>query len=567
VTLKHLSTILAAASMAVLAGCANMQSHDARVSGAQASAESGGVAAALQQLEASATTDSAKKELLYNLERGELLRLAKRYPDSTAAYMLADEQVKVWEETAKTSPEKLLGMAGAALVSERLKAYEGQDYEKVMLTTRLALNRIAVGDWDNARVDVKRTHEREAVIAELRAKELVAAEEEAKKNGAKSGGRELNGYPVETLDDPAVLALKNGYQNALSHYLSGFLYEVLNEPGLAAPGYRKAIELNPNAPVLDEGLRGLDQRTSFTHRRRQKMTDVLFLIEAGSAPARKPVSFTVPVPTGRGVVGVSISYPVIQPSNSPLINTVTVANTPIKTQPVVDFNIMARRALRDEMPGMIVRTVTRAVAKGVVQDQAQKRLGLLGGLVAVVATAATEQADDRMWRLLPERVYVARAYLPPGTHKIMIDGRELPEPVVIDGQYAVVPVRAYTNNLMVGDVASFGKLAATAAVAPPEPVKPAETTRVTTSTSKTATGTRAAAKPQAAGTGTTAAKPAAATTAAAPAPAAPAPASPAPAAKPASSPAVTAPAAAAIPVATKPAVKPAGGVPIKASTP
>ncbi len=545
--MKHLSTLLAAAAMALLGGCANMQSHDARVSGAQAAAESGSVAAALQQLEASATTESAKKELLYNLERGELLRLAKRYPDSTAAYLLADEQVKAWEETAKTSPDKLLGMAGAALVSERLKAYEGQDYEKVMLTTRLALNRIAVGDWDNARVDVKRTHEREAVIAELRAKELVAAEEEAKKNGAKSGGRELNGYPVETLDDPAVLALKNGYQNALSHYLSGFLYEVLNEPGLAAPGYRKAIELNPNAPVLDEGLRGLDQRTSFTHRRRQKMTDVLFLIESGSAPARKPVSFTVPVPTGRGVVGVSISYPVIQASNSPYINTVTVGNTPIKTQPVVDFNVMARRALRDEMPGMVVRTVSRAIAKGVVQDQAQKRLGLLGGLVAVVATSATEQADDRMWRMLPERVYVARAYLPPGTHKVSIDGRELPEPVVIDGQYAVVPVRAYTNNLVMGDVASFGKLAATA-VAAPEPVKPVETTTATRVTTTTGKGARNA-------------KPATATAPApAPAKAAATPAAAAPAAAPA-----TAPAPAAAPAANKPAAKPAGGVPLKTS--
>jgi uncharacterized protein len=36
-----------------------------------------------------------------------------------------------------------------------------------MLTTRLALNRMALGDWDNARVDIKRTHEREAVIAAI----------------------------------------------------------------------------------------------------------------------------------------------------------------------------------------------------------------------------------------------------------------------------------------------------------------------------------------------------------------------------------------------------------------
>jgi uncharacterized protein len=553
--LRKISKVVAAGSWVVLAGCANMQSHNSSVGAAQATAESGSVTAALAQLEASTSSESAKKELLYNLERGELLRLAKRYGDSTTAYLVADEQVKTWEQTAKTSPDKLLGTLGASIISERLKSYEGQDYEKVMLTTRLALNRMAVGDWDNARVDVKRTHEREAIIAELRAKELVAAEEEAKKNGAKSGGKELNGYPVETLEDPAVLALKNGYQNALSHYLSGFLYEVLNEPGLAAPGYRKAIELNPNAAILEEGLRGLDQRTSFTHRRRQKMTDVLFLVEAGSAPPRKSTNFTFPVPTGRGIVSVSVAYPVIQPSNSPYISSIGVANTQVKTQAVVDFNVMARRALKDEMPTMMVRTATRAITKGVVQDQAQKKLGPLGGLVAAVASITTEQADDRMWRMLPERVYVARAYLPPGTHKISIDGRELPEAVVIDGQYALVPVRVYTNNLVVGDVASFGKLAATA-VAAPEAPKPVDTTRVMSTSTTTSTTTR----------GSTAAPANRAARATTPAPASSVQQKAAPTATPPTT-TPTPPASPTTAPASKSGVKPAGGVPAKATTP
>jgi hypothetical protein len=223
-----------------------------------------------------------------------LLRQNKQYKDSTAAWLLADAKVNEWENLAKTDPSKLFGLVGASLISERLKPYEGQDYEKVWLTTRLALNRIAENDWDNARVDIKRTHEREAVIAELRSKETQAAEEEAKAKGAQVSNKEINGYPVESLNDPEVLKLKNGYQNALSHYLAGFLYEVLNEGGLAAPGYRKAIELKPDTAVLNEGLRGLDDRTSFTHRRRQRMTDVLFVLESGNAPARKPKNFTLP---------------------------------------------------------------------------------------------------------------------------------------------------------------------------------------------------------------------------------------------------------------------------------
>lgn len=481
---------------AALTGCASMQSHDKLASDVQSAGRTGGIPAALAQLEASAKSEDDKTALLYNLERGELLRMDRRYEDSTNAFLLADIKVKEWEETAKTDPSKLMGTVGAALISERLKNYEGQDYEKVWLTTRLAMNRVALGDFENARVDIKRTHEREAIIAEFRSKETLAAEEEAKSKGAAAGGKELNGYPVETLNDPEVLALKNGYQNALSHYLAGFMYEVLGESGLAAPGYRKAIELKPETGVLEEGLRGLDNRTSFTWKRRQRMTDVLFVVEAGDAPARKPKAFTIPVPTGRGMVTASISYPVIEPSKDPLLTTLSAAGTDLKLEKVVDVNVMARRALKDEMPGMVLRGVTRAIAKGVMQNELQKRDGLVGGLIGAVASAATEVADDRMWRMLPGRVYIARGYLPPGEHVVTVNGRALPDSVKIDGQYALVPLRLYENTVLMGDVASLGKLAPVGSVpveAAAPAAKPAARTATRTTTSKPVANSRTAA--------------------------------------------------------------------------
>ncbi len=480
---SNLRGILTALGVVVaLSGCANMKSHDDLTNQVQAAQQSGGVSAALKALEASASSDDERTALLYNLERGELLRLNRNYQDSTQAFLLADSKVKAWEEATKTNPQKLIGTLGAATISERLKVYEGQDYEKVWLTTRLALNRVASGDLDNARVDIKRTHEREAIIAEFRTKETVAAEEEAKAKGAGAVGKEINGYPVETLNDPEVLALKNGYQNALSHYLAGFLYEVLNEPGMAAPGYRKAIELKPETGVLEEGLRGLDDRTSFTHKRRQRMTDVLFVVEAGDAPARKPKAFTIPVPTGRGLRTVSISYPTIEPSTDPVLSRLSVAGREFKLEKVVDVNVMARRALRDEMPGMVFRGVTRAIVKGVVQDQLEKNAGFLGAAVGMIASAATEQADDRLWRMLPGRVYVARGYLPEGEHKVEINGRDFNINVKVGGQYALVPLRLYNQGVLLGDVGNFGNLAAAPRVAAaevkPEAVAPSVVTRV-----------------------------------------------------------------------------------------
>lgn len=460
------SRVWATMAMAVvLSGCAGLQSHDKLASEVQNTSRASGVAAALAQLEASATTEEERAALLFNLERGELLRLDRRYPDSTQAFQRADARVKEWEEAAQTNPSKLMGTVGATLVSERFKTFEGQDYEKVFLTTRLALNRIAVGDWENARVDIKRTHEREAIIAEFRAKELSAAEEEAQSKGATKGGKDIDGYPVETLNDPEVLALKNGYSNALSHYLAGFLYEVLGESSMAAPGYRKAIELKPDTPILEDGLGSLDKRTGFTWQRRQRMTDVLFIVEAGDSPARKPKSFTLPVPTGNGVIAMSLSYPIIQPSTDEPIQRLSTADSANewKLEKIVDVNVMARRALKDEMPGMVLRGITRAIAKGVMQDQLQKKGGVLGALIGAVASAATEQADDRMWRMLPGRIYIARGYLPPGQHLLRIDGRTLTAPVTIDGQYALVPLRLYGQRVLIGDVAHIGTLPKVAA--------------------------------------------------------------------------------------------------------
>lgn len=437
-----------------------MGSHDKVASEVQSVHRTGGFPAAIAALDKSAQSAEDKSALLYNLERGELLRLNKQYAESTEAFLKADAKVNEWENIAKSDPSKLLGMLGASLISERLNTYEGQDYEKVWLTTRLALNRLAQGDIENARVDIKRTHEREAVITEFRAKETSDAEGKAKENGASTSGKEINGYPVETLNDPEVLGLKNGYQNALSHYLAGFIYEVLHEPGLAAPGYRKAIELKPETPILEEGLRGLDNRTSFNHKRRQKMTDVLFVVEAGDAPARKPKAFTLPIPINNRLQTMSISYPVIEASKDPALNSITAGGKQLKLERVVDLNVMARRALRDAMPGMVLRGVTRAIAKAVIQDQLAKNGGTFGAILGAIGSIATEQADDRMWRMLPGRVYVARGYLPPGTHKLLIDGREVSSEIKISGQYAMIPIRLYEDSIVQGEVVAFGQITA-----------------------------------------------------------------------------------------------------------
>lgn len=469
--MKKISLLIA--TSLIFSGCVTTPTHDKTMANSLAATTQGRIEDAITDLDNQMLANKNKKanDFLLNLEKAELLRLSNRYQDSLAAFDIADTQVKAWEATAKSGASKLGDQIGATLLGDSSRQYEGQDYEKVMLSTRMAMDRLSMGDIENARVDIKRTHEREAIIADVRAKALSKAETEAKAKGASTETKELTGYPVETLNDPEVLKLKNGYQNALSHYLAGFVYEVLDEPSLAAPGYRKAIELRPGFPVLEDGLAGLDKRTSF--RRQKGVTDVLFIIEADNAPARISKSLTIPVPAPSGLIMAPFSFPAISPdSHATVIDSFQLGNQTVNTALITDFNVMARRALKDDLPGIQMRAVTRAVAKGAIQKQLNDKSPLLGLLGNIASVATESPADDRIWRSLPSRVFVARTFIEPGEYNFQLPNMNLDSSKLsVDGRYMVVTVRSYAGKSYFGEPVKFGKVTAVP-VAPAAPAKP-----------------------------------------------------------------------------------------------
>ncbi len=438
-----------------LSGCAAFRSYDTEMHKTLDQASSGNLDSAIEVLESNNRGDD--KDLLYYLELGMLQRLGDRYPDSQKSWMSANERVQAWEYTAQTNPAKLLPGAASYLINDKVRTYEGHDYEKVMLLTYIALNFLAMGEYENARVAIKQTHELEAVIAELRRKEVVEVEQDAQKRGARTSFKELNGYPVQTIDNPAVNALKNSYQSALSHYLAGFVYESLGEPSLAAPGYRLANELQPNQPLLEEALRSLDQRVSAPD---DGLTDVLFVIGSGMAPALQSRQFRLPIPAYGTLILLPISFPVMVATSTPYLpgqlklddgQSLTVA-------PIISIDLMARRALKDDMPGIMLRAAIRSTAKGAAQYQLQHQGRKqdnaaieLAALAAIIGSVATESADERAWRTLPSEIAIARGRIPAGRHTITLQTTEGVRSVQLNvsGRYAVVDLRLLRRQLFV----------------------------------------------------------------------------------------------------------------------
>lgn len=481
-TVRNTAALLLAAT---LCGCATFRSYNAELNHTINLAAGGNVDGAINLLER--TNKRGKKDLLYYFELGELERLRNRYDESRKAWMEADARVQAWESTAVANPEKLVGNVASVLINDKARPYEGHDYEKVMLTTRLALDHLARGDFDTARVDIKRTHEREAVIAALRDKELRKTEEEAQKRGVQTSFKELNGYPVQSIDNPGVNALRNSYQSAFSHYLAGFVYEALGEPSLAAAGYRQAIELRPNQPLLEQALAGLDARAGA---RDDGYTDVLFVVESGTAPARKSQQFNLPFPQRNRMLIVPVSFPVIAPAQPPYMpaQLQIEGENPIDIAAITSIDLMARKALQEEMPGILLRGMIRSTAKAVAQSQAGKNdESGLAALAIAIGSMITESADERGWRSLPAQIAIARARIPSGTHTVGFGTAPGQQGIrfSVSGRYAVIGIR-----LMSG--ATFTMLPPQPKPAPPSTPAPpgteasAEPHAVTRSTAVTA---------------------------------------------------------------------------------
>ena len=406
--------------------------------------QSGAIAQAVAQIEK--TNEGPEKDLLYFFEKGELLSIGGDYTASRDTWLKSDEIVQAWENDFRLNSAQLFGNIGSYLISDKTRRYDGQDYEKVLLSTRLTLNHILLGNFALARIEMKKTYEREKLIEAFREQEYDALKVESEKQETGSV-TQLDGYPMAELDTPEVRELKNGYQNAFAHYLAGYFFEATNEPSLAEPGYRNALQLAPGKALIQNALNGIGKKQI-----NPEQTDVLFVVETGFAPRIESLNIPIPIPRKDGVVVVPLSFPVIKSSSSVLVPpSIAVAGQQLPVETLTNTDTMARRLLKDQMPGIILRTVIRATLKSVVQEQANKA-HWLAGLIANVITVGSEQADDRCWRSLPERISIARTTLPQGKHLIEFQSNagSYRSEIDIAGRFTIVPIRITGTASYVG---------------------------------------------------------------------------------------------------------------------
>lgn len=400
---------------------------------------------------------SKSNSLLYYLEHGTLMRMSMNYPQSNKDFTNAQEFIDAWINSFHNGTlGNVSDTMEAGFINDKVLDYVAKDYEKVMIPTYKSLNYMSLNDIDSSRVEVMRMYNLEDIIQNYRDTQYAKSTEDAKSSPKgfpsydKFQSDNQNKYDFGAINSPEVLALKNSYQNAFSHYLAGFIFEARGEMSLARPGYVRAGQLNPNNKMISQAITNIDTKKLPD----KDSTDLLLVEEVGHAPELKSVQFSIPFTANHGqtscINAVTISFPalVLSKDNYKSIN---LSIDGIKEQTVLftNFNLMAARYLHDNLPNIFLRNTIRAAKDITLQQTSCSAGGSVGNFLAVVSGVVLGSADERTWSLLPSTINVIRIRLKKGEHVIRVtnNGKMHETKINLTSSYAIVSYRVIGSEV------------------------------------------------------------------------------------------------------------------------
>ncbi|MBA5876385.1 MAG: hypothetical protein GDA66_17820 [Nitrospira sp. CR1.2] len=392
-----------------------------------------------------------RNRLLYSMDRGMTLHLAGDYAQSNNLLEQAAVEVeRLYTRSIRTE-------TAAFLTNDNMLPFEGDPYEHVMINVVKALNYAAMGQLTEAVVEARQIDHRLNVLSDS-AKDKDGYREDA-------FARYLTGVLYESTGDlnNAFIAYRKAYET----------YE-------ATKGWSRT----PMPPMLRADLLrttdALHMTTEFEEYRRQfpethwvsrgeqpNLAQVVVIGYNGRAPRREETFLDIPISLGalqlvllnRGVVHASnrqerrvadsvlyglngrvvrVALPRLVAQKTQVmresVSLVPKEGAPISATSELAYNgtALAERALSDRMPGITTKALARAAVKFAAAEAATRGsqhavnkgdaqwVGLLVGVLTHGLAVASEAADTRSWRTLPDEIQISRLWVPPGEYESRI---------------------------------------------------------------------------------------------------------------------------------------------------
>lgn len=394
--LRSMGSVAILATLVSFGGCATYGNalHDIDLA-----IQQGRPADALAKLET--LNGGARNQALYYINKGVLLRMNGDIVGSIAAFEASKVLVDYQEATSVSET------AGQFALAEGATSYQPRPFERLQLHVFQALNHLEVGNWDAARVEA---------------------------------------VQINLLLDRAYGGVAPHGGDAFARYLSGIIFEGRGEDDNALIAYRKALEaydrngtvrqvpadLESRLLLLTERFGLHNENEGFAKRFGEKrVAQAKTLAESGDGEL-VVVGMTGLVPQRRETSSLHqdftsgkfyrLSLPALR-SRSGSANRLLLVEGDreiARSELVEDISVAAQRALDDELPALIARSIARNVIKNRVANEAGENSQGLEFLFNI-ASAVMENADTRSWNTLPERLHLVRVSLPEGTHELQAE--------------------------------------------------------------------------------------------------------------------------------------------------
>jgi len=336
-------------------------------------------------------------EFLSGAEAGTVALANGQWDDAVQQFGRAMSVVEDAEREALLSAGNLEDWMLSWTLNEGAQRYVGEGYERALVHACSAAARLARGDLDGARVETKR------------ANALLESEEALYKKEYRAGG--------------------------LGHFLSAIVYELDGKPDDAYIDYARMEAKGVGVALASRALVRLARvlgRTEELARWTEKYgaddeavpgnASVIVIAGVGEGPYKQEITF--PIPTPDGILQWSVpTYARRAQCIGDLELSVAGGSRSVRTIVIEDIGAVAKENLDDRILLLSTKSAVRAVLKRELTKQLEKDVGVLGRIAGDIFTFLTERADLRSWLTLPDTWQAARAFVPAGEQRLILDAR------------------------------------------------------------------------------------------------------------------------------------------------
>ena len=370
------------------------------------------------QSKISKSKDPKKEDLLWTLQLGTLERLRQNYRESNNYFDRSEEMLNFfdYQNTAADS-------VAAIAVNENIIPYLGEEYDGIMVNTYKALNFMALGENEQARVEFNRALDRQRRAKEEFSREIQKVQNELDKEQEKEGSQ-----VKRNVDNPEVNQLiKDRYPglyefeaypdfvNPFTTYIAGIFFNLIGDHSKAVTFLKESYGMVRDNEYVAQDLAVTEQVLDG----QAELKDTVWVIfENGLGPAKEEFRIDIPLFIATDQVkyfGIALPMLVFREQAYPGLS-IKAGGKNYDTQIVANMDRVVQTEFNKDFKSILTRAIISATAKAVAQyalDKNDKSSPKIVSLLATVYSFATTAADVRIWTTLPKNFRVARLPIPP----------------------------------------------------------------------------------------------------------------------------------------------------------